>query len=54
VTEPLNEPPTTPRTPNAGVVRGRIGRGAALAALLSGAVTIVAVVLLAVGVQGGF
>jgi hypothetical protein len=40
--------------PNFGVVRGRTGRGAALAALVSAAVTIVGVVLLAVAVQGGF
>jgi hypothetical protein len=54
MTEPLNEPPTAPRSPNFGVVRGRTGRGASLAALLAGAVTILAVVLLAIGVQGGF
>ena len=54
MTEPLNEPPTTPRAPNAGVVRGRTGRGATIAALASGAATVVAVILLAIGVQGGF
>jgi hypothetical protein len=54
MTEPLNEPPTAPRSPNSGVVRGRTGRGAGLAALLAGGLTIVAVVLLAIGVQGGF
>jgi hypothetical protein len=54
MTEPLNEPPIAPRSPNAGVVRGRTGRGATLAAVIAGSVTIVAVVLLAVGIQGGF
>jgi hypothetical protein len=54
MTEPLNEPPTTPRAPNAGVVRGRTGRGAAAAAVAAAAVTLVGVVLLAIGVQGGF
>jgi len=54
MTEPLNEPPTTPRSPNSGVVRGRTGRGTTLAALLSGGVTVIGVVLLAIGVQGGF
>jgi hypothetical protein len=54
MTEPLNEPPTAPRSPNFGVVRGRTGRGALLAALLAGGVSIIAVVLLAIGIQGGF
>jgi hypothetical protein len=54
MTEPLNEPPTAPQSPNSGVVRGRTGRGAALAAALAGGLTVVAVVLLAVAVQGGF
>jgi hypothetical protein len=35
---------------NAGVVRGRIGRGALLAALVAGAVTVAGVVLLALAV----
>ena len=35
---------------NAGVVRGRVGRGAVLAALVAGAVTIAGVVLLALAV----
>jgi hypothetical protein len=50
----MTEPPTALRSPNSGVVRGRPGRGAALAALLSSVVTVAAVVLLAVAVQGGF
>jgi hypothetical protein len=54
MTEPRGEPPTAPHSPNFGVVRGRTGRGATLAALLAGGLTIVAVVLLAIGVQGGF
>jgi hypothetical protein len=54
MTEPLNEPPAAPQAPNSGVVRGRTGRGAALAAVIAGGLTVVAVVLLAVGVQGGF
>ena len=41
-----------PPDPNAGVVRGRLGRGAVLAATLSAAVTVIAVVLLALAVGG--
>lgn len=54
------EPPTVlrhhhhhPVDPNVGVVRGRTGRGALVAALTSAAVTLVAVVLLALAVRGG-
>jgi hypothetical protein len=39
-----------PEDGNAGVVRGRIGRGAVLAAIVAGAVTVAGVVLLALAV----
>ena len=39
-----------PEDGNAGVVRGRIGRGAVLAALVAGAVTVAGMVLLALAV----
>jgi hypothetical protein len=42
-----------PVDPNVGVVRGRTGRGALIAALASAAVTVVAVVLLALAIRGG-
>ena len=56
----FTDPPTAlphhhhhPVDPNVGVVRGRTGRGALIAALTSAAVTVVAVVLLALAVRGG-
>ena len=39
-----------PPDPNAGVVRGRLGRGALVAAVVSAALTLTAVVLLAVAI----
>jgi hypothetical protein len=39
-----------PADPNVGVVRGRLSRGAVLAASVSGAVTILGVVLLALAI----
>jgi hypothetical protein len=41
-----------PEDPNAGIVRGRLGRGAVLAAVVSTAVTVAGVVLLALAVGG--
>jgi hypothetical protein len=56
-TEVATEPPPLlahhhPADPNAGVVRGRLGRGAVLAGTLAAAVTIAAVVLLAIAIGG--
>jgi hypothetical protein len=42
-----------PEDPNSGIVRGRPARGALLAAVLTAAVTVVGVVLLALAVGGG-
>jgi hypothetical protein len=42
-----------PEDPNSGIVRGRPGRGALLAAVLTAAVTVAGVVLLALAVGGG-
>jgi hypothetical protein len=42
-----------PEDPNLGVVRGRLGRGAVIAAVLAAAVTVVGVVLLALAIGGG-
>ena len=41
-----------PEDPNVGIVRGRTGRGALLAAALTAAVTVAGVVLLALAVGG--
>ena len=42
-----------PVDPNVGVVRGRTGRGALLAATVSAVVTVVGIVFLALAVRGG-
>ena len=42
-----------PADPNVGVVRGRLGRGAVVAALLSAAVTLTGVVFLALAIENG-